>query len=133
MRQLLTVLTLGLGVSMLGCGEDEEGKEGEAEAESEAEGEAEAESESEGEGDPELSCLTYCTCMEDTCDDSFASMEECMTECKTLDEGVYAGTGDNLGCRQYHCDNAAMSTTAKAVTLHCGHADGTTKICVPAK
>jgi hypothetical protein len=74
-------------------------------------------------------CTSYCTLMLAICDDKFASLDECRTECEMVPEAditnfVYpAPAGDTLSCRIAHATNAAAST-GQMRENHCAHAAG---------
>lgn len=58
-------------------------------------------------------CTMYCSCMDERCAGSFATIEECMTACTALDSAAQ-------DCRLEHCGLAVPGQEA----VHCPHARG---------
>ncbi len=77
-----------------------------------------------GSGSATLSCATYCSAIVANCTgtnvqyDGMMAMAKCMGTCATFPMGTAADTsGNTLGCRIYHANNAKTDPTT-----HCIHA-----------
>ena len=69
-------------------------------------------------------CEMHCACMLDTCDGT-ESFVDCVERCDLLPPEV-------AGCLRFHCDAAAVATTAAGVQKHCGHANSDpSPVCFP--
>jgi hypothetical protein len=73
-----------------------------------------------------LSCLTYCTEIQASCQGAFRqfeSMQQCMNMCGDMNLGVEnAASGDSVGCRLYHVRKGVM---LGQLDVHCNHAGPT--------
>lgn len=74
-----------------------------------------------------LTCAAYCTRILSVCTGAnaqYGDEAECAAVCTGFTVGTLGDTtGDTLGCRAYHLENAAMS--AAMATVHCPHAGPT--------